>query len=204
MSKKIPRTKGATWDRATTEASLANAALKLLDKNGILAGLNLREVADEAGVNRGLVYHYFGGSRDLLRSALRKDASDRMTEMSPSLLSSLGARATAYIRTMVKQADWVRVVIILTLDHDERVKVLPLKDRVLPDLLERQRRGELKPDIDIEAYHVLHAASGYGYALIRTNIARELGVDVDDLDQRVAEMSGWLAHTLETNPEPES
>jgi hypothetical protein len=38
------------------------------ERNGVLAGLNLREVAAEAGVNRGLVYHY--GADPVSRSAV--------------------------------------------------------------------------------------------------------------------------------------
>ena len=38
----------------------ASLAFGLIRRNGVLAGLNLREVADRAGVNRGNIYHYFG------------------------------------------------------------------------------------------------------------------------------------------------
>lgn len=202
MSEK--RSRGATWDRATTVASLEAAAMKLLKEKGILAGLNLREVADEAGVNRGLVYHYFGGGRDLLRSALRKDARERYVALGTGLGSvPFGRRAQAYIRAMVKQAEWVRVVIVLMLDNDERVRVLPLKDQVLPHLQDRQRCGELISDIDIEAFHVLQVASAYGYALTRKNIAIELDIDLEELDLRVAAVAGWLARKLEADPEAE-
>jgi AcrR family transcriptional regulator len=64
-------------NRVATESALQKAALLLLERNGVLAGLNLRQVADEAGVNRGLVYHYFGSRRDLLRAALRSDVRER-------------------------------------------------------------------------------------------------------------------------------
>lgn len=202
MSEK--RSRGATWDRATTEALLEVAAMKLLNEKGILAGLNLREVADEAGVNRGLVYHYFGGGRDLLRSALRKDARERYVALGTGLGSvSFGRRAQAYIRAMVKQAEWVRVVIVLMLDNDERVRILPLKDQVLPRLRDRQRCGELLSEIDIEAFHVLQVVSAYGYALTRKNIAIELDVDLEELDLRVAAVAGWLARKLEADPEAE-
>ena len=43
------------------------ASLDGIERDGVLAGLNLQEVADEAGVNRGLVYRYFGSRRELLR-----------------------------------------------------------------------------------------------------------------------------------------
>src|SRR5262245_36628667 len=70
-------------DRAATEQALQKAALALLERNGVLAGLNLREVAEEAGVNRGLVYHYFGSRRALLRAALRSDIHERIGDFEP-------------------------------------------------------------------------------------------------------------------------
>jgi len=70
----------APGDRATTEALLQRAALELLEANGVLDGLNLREEADRACVNRGLVYHYCGSRRELLRSALLADAEARIAD----------------------------------------------------------------------------------------------------------------------------
>ena len=43
-------------NRAETERRLIDAALDLIRRNGVLAGLNLREVAAGAGVNRGNIY----------------------------------------------------------------------------------------------------------------------------------------------------
>src|SRR4051812_47457639 len=57
-------------DREGTEAALLDAALELIERDGILAGLNMQETADAAGVNRGLIHHYFGSRRALLRAAL--------------------------------------------------------------------------------------------------------------------------------------
>jgi AcrR family transcriptional regulator len=199
VSAEPARPKGATGDRAATEAVLERSALSLLRERGILGGLNLREVADEAGVNRGLVYHYFGGGRDLLRAALRKDMSARMSELGPGRGRSFSARARSYVHAMVHQAEWVRVVVILLLDNDERVRLLPLKDEVLPDLRDRQVRGEITAEVDIEAFHVLQVSSGYGYALAREAMARELDLDLEDLDRRVAETAGQIAGLLTTD-----
>ena len=58
--------------RAETERRLIEAALELIKRNGILAGLNLREVAAAAGVNRGNIYHYFGSRQELLREAIAR------------------------------------------------------------------------------------------------------------------------------------
>lgn len=191
------RTTGATGDRAATEAVLERAALELLEERGILAGLNLREVADRAGVNRGLVYHYFGGGRDLLRAALRSDMAERLREMGPGRGRSFTARARAQMRAMIRQAAWVRVVVILLLDGDPRVRILPLKDSVVPDLHERQERGEIVADLDIEAFHILQVSWGYGYALARGAMARELGIPLDELDRRVVEVAGRVGRAVE-------
>ncbi len=43
--------------RAETERRLIDVAIDLIQRNGVLAGLNLREVAEGAGVNRGNNYH---------------------------------------------------------------------------------------------------------------------------------------------------
>ena len=62
----------ATRNRAETEQRLIDVAIDLIRQNGVLAGLNLREVADGAGVNRGNIYHYFGSRRELLRAAIAR------------------------------------------------------------------------------------------------------------------------------------
>ena len=43
-----------------------DAALDLLDERGVLAGLNLREVADRVGVTPANIYHLFGSRQGLL------------------------------------------------------------------------------------------------------------------------------------------
>lgn len=62
-------------DSEITVQKLERAARELLERDGVLGGLNLREVADHDRVDRGLVCHYFGSRQDLLRSALRRNPS---------------------------------------------------------------------------------------------------------------------------------
>lgn len=196
-----PTTKrGATWDRAATEAALEDAALKLLRDQGVLAGINLREVADEAGVNRGLVYHYFGNRRDLLRAALRKDVRQRLIELTADPDAAFAARSRRFIKTMIRQAEFVRLVVILALDNDPKVRILPLKDQVLPILHELKASGGLPEDLDIEAYHLLHVSMGYGYALLRESMAEEMELDLEDQDRRVAAMAERIASAIATKP----
>ncbi|MDY7102291.1 MAG: helix-turn-helix domain-containing protein [Actinomycetota bacterium] len=193
---------GATWDRARTEAALEDAALRLLRRNGVLAGINLREVADEAGVNRGLVYHYFGSRRDLLRAALRRDVRERFDEMLASPQASWVERAKGHIRAVVHQAPAIELVVALVLDRDEKVRILPLHETALADITRRQERGELRADLDVEAMHAYRVAAGYGYALLRERMAAELGIDLDELDRRVTEHAGEAATVALAGPRP--
>jgi len=59
-------------DRPATEERILDATWRLFDRGGPLAGINLQEVADEAGVNRSLVYQHFGTREELVRKALAK------------------------------------------------------------------------------------------------------------------------------------
>lgn len=57
--------------RATSEEKLINAAADLLGEVGPRA-MSVRAIADRAGVNHGLVHHYFAGKEGLLRAAMTR------------------------------------------------------------------------------------------------------------------------------------
>ena len=76
-----PRTRRS---RAETEQRLIEVALELIREKGILSGLNLREVAEGAGVNRGNIYHYFGSRRELLRAAINRGFKTIVDRIKPS------------------------------------------------------------------------------------------------------------------------
>lgn len=52
-----------------TMQALIEAAIRLLDRRGG-GDVSVREIAAEAGVNHGLVHHYFGSKEGLLREAI--------------------------------------------------------------------------------------------------------------------------------------
>ncbi len=57
--------------RATAESALLDAAERLLIAVGH-AGITTRRLAEEAGVNQGLVHYYFGSNENLLMRALER------------------------------------------------------------------------------------------------------------------------------------
>jgi AcrR family transcriptional regulator len=179
---------GATGDRADTEALIERAALDLLRRNGVLAGLNLREVADLAKVNRGLVYLYFGSRQALLRSALSKRAADVPIWNSPRRREQpLPERAEHDLMELAAANDQVRLHALLHLDGTDELTALPyLADGLA--LLERDReQGAIPPDTDLEALHVLLVSLGAGYSLYRDAFAADTGISPAELDARVSE-----------------
>jgi AcrR family transcriptional regulator len=190
-------TRPRTPNRPATEAALQTAALDLLERNGVLAGLNLREVADEAGVNRGLVYHYFGTRRDLLRSALRRDVEQRLADFAPGLGLPAATRYERLLRTSLGHRQAIILALLLVLDGDSAVRTVPdpeaVRDRLDRDIDE----GALPEDADVIGVHAAVASLVYGYAALRDHLADELSVDPGDLDEKVAStlsrMVGGLA-----------
>jgi AcrR family transcriptional regulator len=177
-------------DREATEAALQRAALELLERNGALAGLNLREVADEAGVNRGLVYHYFGSRQDLIRAALRSDVKERMAAVMPQRSGSaeLPDRWCGFLASMSRHRRAVVLAALLILDGDAKVRMIPNHDVVRRRHEADIDEGWLRDDLDLDAVHVALVSTVYGYLVFRERLAEELGRDLDELDDGVADV----------------
>jgi TetR/AcrR family transcriptional regulator, repressor for neighboring sulfatase len=58
-----------SYDRAATEAGLIEAATQLFDRRNP-GSVSVREIAKLAGVNHGLVHHYFGSKQALVQAVL--------------------------------------------------------------------------------------------------------------------------------------
>jgi AcrR family transcriptional regulator len=191
-----------TPNRPATEAALQRAALELLDRNGVLAGLNLREVADEAGVNRGLVYHYFGSRRDLLRAALRTDVQQRLDDFAPGFGLPAPARYERFFRTTLAHRQAIVLALLLVLDGDRSVRMVPDPPGVCERLARDVAEGALPADVDGVGVHAAVASLTYGYMALRDHLADELAVDPDRLDEHVALMVGRMVSGLAATAEP--
>ncbi|MEU5880781.1 TetR/AcrR family transcriptional regulator [Spirillospora sp. NPDC047279] len=170
--------------RETTEEALRAAAISLLRREGVLAGLNLREVADEAGVNRGLVYQYFGSRRGLLRSALFHRAKANADEAGEAARLPLRARLSRLFWSSLRRPEPIVLTTLLVLDGDDRARVLPNRGEGRVQLAENAARGELPVD-DPEAVQAALASVIYGYTLLREHLAQEIGLPADELDARM-------------------
>src|SRR5205823_3530853 len=167
-------TRSRPMDRARTEQALEDAALALLEREGVLSGLNLQKVADEAGVNRGLVYHYFGSRRDLLRKALRRNAQAWGANIGPFLELSPCDRARMFLRAMIQYPRTAKLVLLLAIDGDRTFRMVDARATVDAGDVPHGG-GELPSDVDEGALFTILASFVFAYAVRRTAFARGFG-----------------------------
>ncbi|WP_425832045.1 TetR/AcrR family transcriptional regulator [Streptomyces fractus] len=197
--------------RQETEADLLDAALRLLERDGALAGIALREVAKEAGVNHGQIYQYFGDRQTLLRAAIGRLLDTEDLGAQSHWDKPFAERRRAMLRFALEKPQLLRLEALLALDGDPELTLFPELTRT-KEALERDRReGELPEDADGLVMHAMTAATYLGYCIFRETIARDLDLAPEDLDERAAAvydrmLGGLVTDTAErkTERKPES
>ncbi len=199
--KKKPLPAKKKRSRAETEQRLIDVALDLIRENGILGGLNLREVAAGAGVNRGNIYHYFGSRRELLRTAINR----RFDAVVDSIIASkrnvpFVTRRLGAIRTKDTIND-SQLRALLILDGDHSVDPMPQYEAAISHLRQDVIDGEIHSDHDLEALHATLTALLRGYRIFRIPIANRIGIGAKELDARVTEIvRTWLVAMKRPTP----
>jgi enoyl-CoA hydratase/carnithine racemase/AcrR family transcriptional regulator len=183
-------------DRAWTEAALMQAALSLLERDGVLAGLSLKDVADEAGVNRGLIHHDFGSRQTLLRSALDREVKTLADRVGMEGYLNPARRGARLFRAQAEEMQLARMVMLLALDGDDELEPIPYKAESLDVLEQEQQNGVWREDLDMEALLALWYAMLSGYLALRPSLARQLGVSTKALDARILTTIGKMWEPL--------
>ena len=172
----------------STEDRLEAAALRLIERDGVLAGLNLREVADEAVVTRGLVYHHYGTRRSLLRSALERRAHRRRSTVVRRERMEPRKRLEEFFAASVQDPTSIRLLTLLLLDGDEGLTALPYARETRAAIVRDVKDGALADDLDVDALQGGFLAAVYGWSIYRKAFAASLGRNPEELDAGVLEM----------------
>jgi AcrR family transcriptional regulator len=186
--------------RAGTEGRLIDVAIELFRRDGVLAGLNLREVADGAGVNRGNIYHYFGSRRELLRAAI----SRRFEAVADSLVADrqgfpfVERRLRPFRSSDPLQDSQLRALLVI--DGDETVDPMPRYETALSCLRQDVIDGNIDRAHDLEALQVALSALLRGYRIFRKPYAKRIGVSVRELDQRIIGIVQTWLEAMATPP----
>jgi AcrR family transcriptional regulator len=181
--------------RAETEQKLIDVALQLIRDKGVLAGLNLREVADGAGVNRGNIYHYFGSRQELLRSAISRQFDAIVGSLTKRITQTdfVERRLRGFRSNVSNDTNDSMLRALLVLDGDDTVDPIPLYEAGLSQLRQDVIDGDIDPAHDLQALQIALSALLRGYRIFRLPYARRVGVSPTELDTRVSKiMRTWL------------
>lgn len=179
----VPEPKSAR-DRRATEAMLEAAVLRIISREGVLGGINLREVAAEANVNRGLVYQHFGSRRSLVRSALKALHASRVPLIDSVRGLPLTDRRRLVFRASSAQPAFARIEALLAIDGDDSIAMFPGVTETLTELERDKKAGVVQSSLDIRAVHAMISSVTLGYAIFRDQMARELDLPAEDLDAK--------------------
>jgi len=167
----------------TTRDALMDAALAQLADKGVLAGLNLREVADAVGVTPANIYYYFGSRQGLLRAALARETARLAAPIASASTGGFVDRRTAMFDAIAALPP-LALTALLALDRDPDYEPLPFLDATRDYYQGLIDAGDLPADLDIDAVHLIGLATSIGVAIYAEAAARQLDTTVDDLRKR--------------------
>ena len=180
----------------TTRERLMEAALDSLASHGVLGGLNLREIADRAGVTPANIYHYFGSRRGLLRAALGRETT-RLAEPLESLEGASFEERRLRMFDQITSRPGLCLGALLALDEDPDFEPLPFLAQTAARYRAQADAGRLPPDLDVLAAHLVTLAASIGVALYRDAASRQLRIPAEELTARaravLAEMLAAVA-----------
>lgn len=186
-------------DRSRSEAALLEAAWVLLKRDGVLGGINLMAVAEEAEVNRALIYRYFGSREALLQAALRWRNDSTAAEFEQGRQLPFTTRRAHAWDQVIQDPTYGQVLAHLALSDDTEFRVMPFLDRTREALEHDHETGALPTSVDGPTAHALSVATYLGYSVFRTALARELDIDVDELDRRATTVFNQMMAGLASN-----
>ncbi len=141
---------GRVRDAERTRGRIVEAAVREFAEKGF-AGARVESIGRRAGVNKQLLYHYFGGKEDLFREVVERKIEERLGRLEGSP-EKLGDLLEYHFEKLYEDLDWLR---FLTWEAAGREDGAPLEEerresiaRQVEDLREKGIRGDLPPDLD--------------------------------------------------------
>lgn len=187
-------------DRAATEQNLLSAVGSLLSRGGFGA-LGINAVAREAGVDKALIYRYFGGMGELLRSYGESGdfwpSIEEVIGEDPSLLMVLpladrwAAGLTRYARALLRRPITMEVLAWEQIENNELTRILQeTRERWFEDLLIHFPDDPDATGADLIATVLLIVGSIH-YFVVRSRLHPDfsgLAIDTDEAWSRIDEL----------------
>ncbi len=177
-------TEKSTRTRVDTEEKLIAATAELLGEIGPRT-VSVRAIAERAGVNHGLVHHYFGGKDALLRIAMERLVHEHFDyAMSQSKQQPLPAPLG-----LIGDPTYLRAVVRAVLDNEmslastEITEGVSVPQNVLNHVAASQ--GHIEPSLELKANVGLGMALEMGWAALEPFIFAVVGAEKDSEQQEL-------------------
>ena len=162
-------------------ASLIKAARELLAEVGPNL-MSVRSVAAKAGVNHGLVHHYFGGKRGLIEAAARHLAEEHFAHAQQRAQGALVPPAL----TLGEDSQYLRAMVRLVLDGHLQTAVREISEgysipgQVQQYIAGRYRDGQAPPEV--KARLAATFAMEMGWAALEPLLLKMADVGESEMD----------------------
>lgn len=189
-TKRKPRNSKPAVDvrgRDAARASIIAAARDLFSSKGY-AGVGVREIAAQAGVNHGLVHRHFGSKEEVLRAVLQGMFSDigtlaraKLDPASPDFIVKLFPVAAA------RKQDWQILMraVLDGFDFKAAGYEFPITGAVVAHV--SGKRGKKDRETLERAGAII--AGGLGWLLLESYLIPVLGLPAKDRDKLIAKMA---------------
>src|SRR5271154_5010195 len=108
MAKSVKTDGSATRNPGRTCERILSAALHEFAAKGF-AGARVDAIARRAGINKRMLYHYFGDKEALFRAVLRKKISERQA-LDQALTGNMEENVPFWFASACQDMDWVRLL----------------------------------------------------------------------------------------------
>lgn len=168
--------------RVDAEERLIAAAADLLGEVGPRA-MSVRQIAERAGVNHGLVHHYFGGKDGLARAGMKRLVAEHMEWVR----SQNAGRPYPAPLGLAGDQRYLRAVVRCVLDGESELALTELAEGVSVPRSAMEavvaREGLASPDTDTRATVAAAMALEMGWAALEPFILAVTGTPADEADE---------------------
>lgn len=140
----------ATRNPERTRGLILSAALKEFAAHGF-AGARVDAIARSAGINKRMLYHYFGDKEELFRAVLRRKITERQA-WAESLSGDPAESLPFWFEATCKDMEWVRLLTWEALSGEDTVIDEATRraaaEQGLKRIRQRQAGGQISPEFD--------------------------------------------------------
>lgn len=186
---RVRRTKRAPRGRDEVTRAIVRAAGELFATRGTVA-VSVRDVAERAGVNHGLVHRHFGSKAKLVRAVMQALGE----ELRASSAGLGGGLPATFLATAVESAYW-RVLARALLDGvrpRELQDGFPMVEQLSAAMANARREGLVRDDVDAQLLVGMTLALHLGWLVFEPFIDSALGVHPGASERRADVTTAWL------------